>query len=1387
MRNKNKLLFNQAKQRQRFSIRKLTIGTASVLLGTSLLWGAKTVRADTEAANPNNDIQTEQIKKNSNDVDNKTTYQQKDEEARQEPQAKTSAKLENTQSKLAKTDTAKLASAAKTQTLNTDAAKAAKNVTSPASLKENKTASRSTEEKPYFTGVVSIKNPDGSDVPVFNSDEGAVVHSGDQYLLKYQLSTQGGNPDTTNTKFIVLIPKGFNTNGLENDNSSSQNSYTYTSLGKTKNGELIYQVTTNKAPERNNGQVNLKALITASSASDPAIYGKHTYNVWKQLVFGEADSVISNPQYGPSYGGGNFDIELENGTKITASKNVWGIDGQQNGKINYTLMPGKRELNPNNFGVDYKVTANAQPVQGKLGQEDLNVTINFPTNQNVNDDQKVKDGDYIDFKLGIPYTDEQGNIQVKPYDTKLSRASDFLDNGQIITKSGINIGQIYNMGTYYRLVFNANTSDFYSTNPHDASLQIKLSLPWANENFSSQSIASVHWPDTYYLYQYTNDKSKNGTSFFKKLANDVNINGKTYASGLKIQGKYIYTGYLTEKNTKNEESISSNTVRSWNSQDNTVNINTQWQNINHITLALQHANDDQNVGYEFKIVTQVGKSPLINYQWKTDEEVAKEIKQIISTPKKTNLKNQVVGINSDYVTYDQTDGTKPTTEITVTHVDQNTDNQLKRIYHVVISNPDVMLKGSISTLTASASGFTLPDYIKNYSDEIAKVVTQGNYDGDDTANRELLNALINTERVNSQVIDQNGKDISLHNQDTKWTAWAIFTPTGSSVNGYFSVNDLAIAKLRFLDEDTHEQVGDILITQGGGGYKITFPTFDTILQSLKNEGYHLDYMTNQAGHRITQEQLGNFMSDNLKFTVYLTKTTDQSSYHVHYIDVTGKTLPAGQTQWQASDGHELTQHRITVSGFVGATSSAQLWNYAADGYTLVQAPNNLGTQVFNKNTPDQYVFIKRNRVTPPVVEKASYKIYYIDLGANPSKLTDLKPEDGHEISAHTITVEGKIGDKPVVTLWDYTKDHYLKVSAPENLANVAISKGMANQYVYLKHQTTDISNQKTITETIKYQYTDGSKAAENKTTSITFNQSGYRDLVTNEVHYKAWNPTSYKFKQVEIPTIDKYKVISATLNDSNQTSYLSDDKKFVKEVTVKHDSQNPIITVIFQKISSETTPVTDQKTITETIKYQYADGSQAAKDYQKTITFTRTGEKDAQGNITWNDWNKEADTFPAVSSPNISGYQADQPRIESQPVTADSKDLSFTVTYTKVNSNNPAPTPEPTNPSQPDNNPQQPTSPIEKPDKPETPLTPTVPNKQDKGPINPSKINGPSKNTQINAKAAPQTISGINKEQKAKETLPQTGESENSLGIIGLGITFLITLLGIANSKRKHN
>ncbi|MCG0783446.1 LPXTG cell wall anchor domain-containing protein [Lactiplantibacillus plantarum] len=67
----------------------------------------------------------------------------------------------------------------------------------------------------------------------------------------------------------------------------------------------------------------------------------------------------------------------------------------------------------------------------------------------------------------------------------------------------------------------------------------------------------------------------------------------------------------------------------------------------------------------------------------------------------------------------------------------------------------------------------------------------------------------------------------------------------------------------------------------------------------------------------------------------------------------------------------------------------------------------------------------------------------------------------------------------------------------------------------------------------------------------------------------------------------------------------------------------------------------------------------------KPVEFTREVSTDAvTGEKTYGSWSADQ-SFDAVTSPELKGYTADKAQIDKQTVTGDSKDLEFTVTYTK--------------------------------------------------------------------------------------------------------------------------
>ncbi|MBU7494455.1 mucin-binding protein [Lactiplantibacillus pentosus] len=93
-----------------------------------------------------------------------------------------------------------------------------------------------------------------------------------------------------------------------------------------------------------------------------------------------------------------------------------------------------------------------------------------------------------------------------------------------------------------------------------------------------------------------------------------------------------------------------------------------------------------------------------------------------------------------------------------------------------------------------------------------------------------------------------------------------------------------------------------------------------------------------------------------------------------------------------------------------------------------------------------------------------------------------------------------------------------------------------------------------------------------------------------------------------------------------------------------------------------------QKTVTRTIDYQYADGTQAATPVQQSVTFDRTATFDmvTGDRLTYSDWavaTGQSAVVAAVTSPTITGYQASSDEVAATTLTSQSQPQTIVITY----------------------------------------------------------------------------------------------------------------------------
>lgn len=307
-------------------------------------------------------------------------------------------------------------------------------------------------------------------------------------------------------------------------------------------------------------------------------------------------------------------------------------------------------------------------------------------------------------------------------------------------------------------------------------------------------------------------------------------------------------------------------------------------------------------------------------------------------------------------------------------------------------------------------------------------------------------------------------------------------------------------------------------------------------------------------------------------------------------------------------------------------------------------------------------------------------------------------------------------------------------------------------------------------------------------------------------------PNSYDFSKYNFVNVTKGadpestdQLAGADLSAVQYGRYDTDDKKdqfFVAHFTHK-------IKAINEKV-----------TVNETIHYVYEDGSKAHDDYQATpLVFTKTGTKDLVTGEEKATWTK-SQKFAEVASPEIPGYTPDQAVVPAVEVAhGDNNDVVRTVTYSKnIEPQEPTtPTDNPVTPKAPEE-PQQPATPDDNPDvvRPHSDNSPQK--KQDSKQTNKTtevnktvkrsstvkpkatattKRNGTKvqlatkdASKQSNPKAVVNSTSTTvvnNKGEKKAETLPQTGEKDNKLGILGLLTLSLASLFGFSEKKKKED
>ena len=398
-------------------------------------------------------------------------------------------------------------------------------------------------------------------------------------------------------------------------------------------------------------------------------------------------------------------------------------------------------------------------------------------------------------------------------------------------------------------------------------------------------------------------------------------------------------------------------------------------------------------------------------------------------------------------------------------------------------------------------------------------------------------------------------------------------------------------------------------------------------------------------------------------------------------------LVTNNIDWKATDPQQFK-----------AVDSPTLTGYTPDIVSVPVTTVNFGDKDINKT-----VTYKAN--------PQSAKITYIDDNTGKT----LKVDDANGKFNQVIDFANMNSD-----IKDFESQGYVLKSNSFNGQKYQANNAKNTFEVHFTHGTKNVQRQDTITETVKYQYDNGTPAHENNVQTLNLTQDGVQDLVTKNIE---WKPTNaQEFKPVDTPAIDGYtpdivsisatkvnfgdsdinKVVTYKANNQTANIHYVDDMtgssignstangKFgtVIDFGNVNDKINTFKSLGYQLVSNEFNGqayqsdnsknvyyvhfthgiknVQRNKQITETIKYQYENGQQTQPDSVQTVSFNENGSQDlVTKKINW--FNDAPQQFKAVNTPAITGYTADIDNIPAVVVSYDNDNINKVVTY-KANS-----------------------------------------------------------------------------------------------------------------------
>ena len=376
-------------------------------------------------------------------------------------------------------------------------------------------------------------------------------------------------------------------------------------------------------------------------------------------------------------------------------------------------------------------------------------------------------------------------------------------------------------------------------------------------------------------------------------------------------------------------------------------------------------------------------------------------------------------------------------------------------------------------------------------------------------------------------------------------------------------------------------------------------------------------------------------------TLTVIYTADAQTAYVKYVDdTTGETL-------RQDDLHGYTDETIPYSTAEG------IKKFEGDGYVLVSDGFKPGTK-FGVGTPTYEVHFKHGtthtdatdkNAEQKIVTETIHYVYENNLIAKPNYTSAVDFKRGYTtdkvtgkiISYDPWTVSSKkFGVVKSPAIEGYTPNH----SQIDEITVTPDSKDVVETVVYVGNAQE--------AQAIFYDETTGKEIANTREiatgkTDETINFAKDPNEVVKELEAKG-----YVFDK---DNANNNVFVAGTAYDKN-----SEVHQYFKYY-LKHGHA---------AVTPDQNKQKGQTTVTQTIKYQYADGTATGlADNVQTLTFKRTGDKDlVTGKVTWPDWSTVAgQQTSAVTSPTLKGYTADTSEIPAATYHAGDSDVTYVVKY----------------------------------------------------------------------------------------------------------------------------